>query len=86
MRQELLNIRAGWTTKLFELVDARKLGNIKNYVTGRWVLTFKRDKDGYFLKCQGKARWVLRGFQDRQKHIQQTDSLQSRPGFLLLSN
>ena len=42
----------------------------------------KRDKDGNFLKC--KARWVLRGFQDRQKDIQQTDSpAASRPGFRL---
>ena len=67
---------------VFELIDTRKLGNIRNYVTGRWVLTLKRDKDGNFLKC--KARWVLRGFQDRQKDIQQTDSpAASRPGFRL---
>ena len=58
--------------EVFELVDTRKLGKIKNYVTGRWVLTIKRDKDGNFLKT--KARWVLRGFQDRQKDSQQTDS------------
>ena len=51
--------------EVFELVDMRKLGKIKYYVTGRWVLTVKRDKDGNFLKT--KARWVLRGFQDRQK-------------------
>ena len=63
---------------MFEFVHARKLGNIKNYVTGRWVLTLKRDKDGNFLK--GKARWVLRGFLDRQKDTQQTDS---RPDFRL---
>ena len=67
---------------VFELIDTRKLGNIRNYVTGRWVLTLKRDKDGKFLKC--KARWVLRGFQDRHKDIQQTDSpAASRPGFRL---
>ena len=65
--------------EVFELVDMRKLGKIKNYVTGRWVLTIKRDKDGNFLKT--KARWVLRGFQDRQKDSQQTDSpAASRPG------
>ncbi|OLP80807.1 hypothetical protein AK812_SmicGene38735 [Symbiodinium microadriaticum] len=29
---------------VFELIDTRKLGNIRNYVTGRWVLTLKRDK------------------------------------------
>ena len=30
----------------------------------------KKDKDGNFQKC--KARWVLKGFQDKQKNIQQT--------------
>ena len=68
--------------EVFELVDTRKLGQIKNNVPGRWVLTIKRDKDGNFLKT--KARWVLRGFQDRQKDSQQTDSpAASRPGFRL---
>ena len=68
--------------EVFELVDMRKFGKIKNYVTGRWVLTIKRDKDGNFLKT--KASWVLRGFQDRQKDSQQTDSpAASRPGFRL---
>ena len=56
---------------VFELVDMRKL-KIRNYVAGRWVLTIKKDKDGNFLKC--KARWALKGFQDRQKDTQQTDS------------
>ena len=37
---------------------------IDNYVTGRWVLTIKVDKDGQFKKF--KARWVCRGFQDAQ--------------------
>ena len=47
---------------------------------GIWVLTVKRDKDGKFVKC--KARWVLKGFQDKQKLDQQTDSPTStRPGF-----
>ena len=55
---------------------------VKNLVTGRWVLTVKRDKDGNYQKC--KARWVLRGFQDRQKDFQQTDSpTATRPGFRL---
>ena len=68
--------------EVFELVDMRKLGKIKNYVSGRRVLTIKRDKDGNFLKT--KARWVLRGLQDRQKDSQQTDSpAASRPGFRL---
>ena len=67
---------------VFDLVDFRTLSQKQkmNYVTGRWVLVIKRDKDGNFLKC--KARWVLRGFQDRQKDQQQTDSpAASRPGF-----
>ena len=47
------------------------------------MLTVKRDRDGKFQKC--KARWVLRGFQDRQKDAQQTDSPTStRPGLRLL--
>ena len=55
---------------------------VKNFVTGRWVLTVKFDKDGTFSKC--KARWVLRGFQDQQKDYQQTDSpTATRPGFRL---
>ena len=67
--------------QVFDLVDVRKL-KVKNYVTGRWVLTIKRTKDGEFQKC--KARWVLRGFQDKQKDQQQTDSpAATRPGFRL---
>jgi hypothetical protein len=67
--------------QVFDLVDVRKL-KVKNYVTGRWVLTIKRTKEGEFQKC--KARWVLRGFQDRQKDQQQTDSpAATRPGFRL---
>ena len=38
---------------------------IDNYVTGRWVLIIKVDKDGQFKKI--KARWVCRSFQDAQK-------------------
>ena len=66
---------------VMELVDMRTL-DVKNYITGRWVLTIKRDKEGNFLKC--KARWVLRGFQDAQHWNLQTDSPTStRPGFRL---
>ena len=65
----------------FDLVDTRKI-QVRNWVTGRWVLTLKRDKDGNFLKT--KARWVFRGFQDKQKNDQQTDSpAASRSGFRL---
>ena len=65
--------------EVFDLVDMRKL-RIRNFVSGRWVLTTKRDKDGNFVKC--KARWVLKGFQDKQKNDQETDSpAASRNGF-----
>ena len=47
----------------------------RNYVTGRWLLTIKTDKQGNFLKA--KARWVLRGFQDQTEGI-------SADGFSLL--
>ena len=50
--------------EVYETVDVRTF-TPKNYVTGRWVLTVKRDGNGNFDKC--KARWVLRGFQDKQK-------------------
>ena len=66
---------------VFDLVDIRKF-KPKNFVTGRWV-TIKRDRDGKFQRC--KARWALRGFQDRQKDDQQTDSpMSTRPGLRLL--
>ena len=32
---------------VFDLVDTRTL-SVKNYVTGRWVLTVKHDRDGNF--------------------------------------
>ena len=67
---------------VYDLVDIRKLSphDKRNFVTGRWVLNIKRGRDGTFEKC--KARWVLRGFQDKQKFDQQTDSpAASRPGF-----
>ena len=64
-----------------DLIGMRKV-KPKNYVTGRWVLTIKTDKQGNFLRAQ--ARWVLRGFQDKQKDYLQTVSLAStRPGFQL---
>ena len=72
-------VKSWFDNDVFELVDMRKL-KIRNFVTGRWVLTVKKDKDGKFLKC--KARWVLKGFQDKQKDTQQTDSpAASRSGF-----
>ena len=52
------------------LADKRKLSRDVNFLTGRWVLTVKVDKNRYKFK----ARWVCRGFQDRHAWEQQTDS------------
>ena len=62
----------------------RRKHKIENFVTGRWVLTIKTDKDGKFKKI--KARWVCRGFQDAQKWDLQTDSpTATRYGFRIAS-
>ena len=69
----------GFDNEFFDLVDLRKF-KPKNYVTSRWVLSIETDKQGNFLRA--KARWVLRGFQDKQKEYLQTDSPASTgPGF-----
>ena len=74
-----LEYRSWVDNEVFDLIDLRKV-KPNNYVTGRWVLTIKTDQQGNFLKTN--ARWVLRGFQDKQKDYQQTDSPTStRPGF-----
>ena len=39
------------------LTDRRKLGRDVNFLTGRWVLTVKVDKNGFFSKF--KARWFV---------------------------
>ena len=66
---------------MFNLVYARKI-KVRNWVTGRWVLTLKRDKDGSFLKT--KARWVLRGLQDSKRtNSRQTEFCCIQEWFLL---
>ena len=76
---EHLEYKSWVDNEVFNLIDMRKI-KLRNYVTGRWVLTTKTDKQGNFLET--KARWVLRGFQDQQKEYQQTGSPAStRPGF-----
>ena len=78
---KLLECKSWLDNEVFDLVDTCKI-HVRNWVTGRWVLTLKRDKDGNFLKT--KACWVLQGFQDKQKNDQQTDSpAASRSGFRL---
>ena len=74
-----LEYRSWADNEVFDLIHVRKV-KPRNYVTVRWVLTIKTDKQGNFLKAI--ARWVLRGFQDKQKEYQQTDFCPStRPGF-----
>ena len=51
-----LECKSWLDNEVFDLVDTRKI-QVRNWVTGRWVLTLKRDKGGNFLKT--KARWVL---------------------------
>ena len=66
------------------LADKRKLSKDVNFLTCRWVLTVKVDKNGYFSKF--KARWVCRGFQDKRAWEQQTDSpTAARYGFRLVA-
>ena len=43
----------GFKDEVSDLIDMRKV-NTKNYVTGRWVLTIKTDKQGAFLKAKGQ--------------------------------
>ena len=60
---EALEYKSCVDYEVFDLVDREKV-TPRNYITGRWVLTLKTDKQGNFLKA--KARWVLRSFQDKQ--------------------
>ena len=62
--------------EVFDLVDTRKI-QVRNWVTGRWVLTLKRDKDGNFLKS--KACWVLRVSKTSRK-INSRQIVLLRPG------
>ena len=39
--------------EVFDLIDVRKV-KPKNYVTGRWVLTIKTDKQGQLLQGKGQ--------------------------------
>ena len=46
-----LECKSWLDNEVFDLVDTRKI-QVRNWVTGRWVLTLKRDKDGNFLKTE----------------------------------
>ena len=84
LQAKLLEITDWKDKQVYELVDLRKLPvkQRRNYVAGRWVLTWKKDKDGNVIKA--KARWVLRGFQDQQKDFVVVDSpTATRPGLRL---
>ena len=50
-----LECKSWLDNEVFDLVDTRKI-HVRNWVTGRWVLTLKRDKDGNFLKSLGPLR------------------------------
>ena len=71
LRRKKAECQSWIDNEVFDLVDMRKT-KVRNFVAGRWVFTVKKDKDGNFQKC--KARWVLKGFEDKQKNTQQTDS------------
>ena len=66
-----MNIRPG-LTMMFMIWLTLKTPPTKKLVKGRWALTAKRDKDGQFVAR--KARWVLTGYQDKQKLEQHIDS------------
>ena len=53
-----LEDRSWVDNEVFDLIDMRKV-KPRNYVTGRWVLTIKTDKQGNFPRA--KVRWVPRG-------------------------
>ena len=73
--------RSWLDNKTIIFVDSRTM-QLKNLISGRWVLTFKKDKSGNIQSC--KARWVARGFLDKQKSDLQTDSpTATRYGFRL---
>ena len=59
-----LEYRSWVDNEVFDLIDMRK-AKPRNCVTGQLVLTIKSDKQGNFIRA--KARWVFRGFQDKQK-------------------
>ena len=56
LKRNTSSTNPGLTLRVFDLIGMRKV-KPENYVTGRWVLTMKSDKQGNFLRA--KARWVL---------------------------
>ena len=53
-----LECKSWLDNEVFDLVDTRKI-QVRNWVTGRWVLTLKRDKDGNFLKTKTTSRRMI---------------------------
>ena len=51
--------------EVFDLVHTRKI-QVRNWVTGRYVLTLKRDKDGNFLKSKAGVFRISRRMVSRQ--------------------
>ena len=80
LQQDKLHVLFGSTCRYCSCTLRREILRFFAFASSGWVLTVKKDKDGEFLKC--KARWVLKGFQDKQKDTQLTDSPPaSRSGF-----
>ena len=48
-----LDNRSWADNEVLDLIDMRKV-KPRNYVTGRWVLTIKTDKQGNFLRAKGQ--------------------------------
>ena len=51
-----LEHRSWVDNEVFDLIDMRKV-KPRNYVTGRWVLTIKTDKQGNFLRAKAIERF-----------------------------
>ena len=47
---KFLDMLLKWISKV--VVGAMRKLKVQNYITGRWVLTIKRDKEGNFEKCK----------------------------------
>ena len=52
-------IKSWFDNDVFDLVDIRKF-KPRNFVTGRWVLTVKQDRDGKFQKRKARCFAVFK--------------------------
>ena len=70
-----LECKSWLDNEVFDLVDTRKI-QVRNWVTGCWVLTLKRDKDGNFLASKTSRRMTSR--QTVLQHPGVVSALQSK--------